>query len=101
MVARIDIPYNAIFGRLLLNNLCVILSPQYLMIKFEIDKGIASIKGKRVKVKRGYMLVTRIIMKQPKVMILEALEEWDRRKERKAELRSEPINVELKGTEKP
>lgn len=45
MVAKIDDPYNAIFGRWLLNDLCIVLSPCYLMVKFETNKGIAFIGG--------------------------------------------------------
>lgn len=37
MAAKIEAPYNAIFGRLL-NELCTILSVQYLMMKFKADK---------------------------------------------------------------
>lgn len=45
MVAKIDVPYNTIFSRPLLNKLCSVLFPWYLMMKFEMDKGIATIKG--------------------------------------------------------
>lgn len=45
MVIRIDALYNVIFGRSLLNKLNIVMSPQYLLINFEIDKGITSIRG--------------------------------------------------------
>lgn len=45
IVARIYAPYNAIFSRTLLNELSVVMTPRYLLMKFEIDKGIAFVKG--------------------------------------------------------
>lgn len=53
MVTKIDVPYNAIFSRSLLNELCTVLSPLYLTMKFEIEKGIASVRRDQVEVKRG------------------------------------------------
>lgn len=43
MVAKIDIPYNAIFGKSLLNELGVVLSLHYLLMKFAMDNRVASI----------------------------------------------------------
>lgn len=48
MVARIDAYYNAIFGRPLLIKISAALSPRYLLMKFEKDKGIMSITGDQV-----------------------------------------------------
>lgn len=45
MVAKIDALYIAIFGKPLLNELCVVLSSYYLMMKFEMIKGIAFVRG--------------------------------------------------------
>lgn len=47
MVAIIGASYNAIFGRSLLKELSVFLSPRYLLMKFEMDKGITPIKAIR------------------------------------------------------
>lgn len=52
MVAKINAPYNAIFGRSFLNELCAILSLRYLIMKFKIDKGIASVRGDQVEARR-------------------------------------------------
>lgn len=82
MVDRINAPYNAIFGKLLLNELSVVLSPKYLLMKFKIENGITSIRGNQMEVKNGCIMVARATMKQPKVMILETREEWDRQRER-------------------
>lgn len=48
------------------------------MLKFKTEKEIASIRGDQVETKRGCMLVTKAAMKQPEVITLETLEEWDR-----------------------
>lgn len=40
MVAKIDAPYNTILDRQLLNELSAILSPKYLLMKFEIRDNI-------------------------------------------------------------
>lgn len=64
------------------------------MIKFEIDKRIASIKGDQVKAKR-VILVTKATIKQLKVMVIEASKEWDRRRERRVEPRGKLVKVEL------
>lgn len=45
MVARIDAPYKIIFGRPLLNELSMVLSPQYMLMKFKTDKGIVSVRS--------------------------------------------------------
>lgn len=45
MVARIDVTYNTIFSRPLLNKVSAVLSPQYLLMKFKTDKGVTSIRG--------------------------------------------------------
>lgn len=63
MVARIDGPYNAIFDRPLLNELCAVLSLRYLMTKFETNKRIASNRGDLIKARRGCILVAKAIMK--------------------------------------
>lgn len=88
MVTRIDALYNTLFGRLLLNKLSVVLSPRYLLMKFEPepDKGIVSIMGNQIEARRGCMMVARAIIKQPKIMILKTPEEWDRRRKRITEL---------------
>lgn len=78
MVARIDALYNTIFGRLLLNELSAVLSLRYLLMTFEIDKGITSIRNNQIKARRGYILVVRATMKQLKVMIVKTLKEWDK-----------------------
>lgn len=44
MVARINAPYNAIFKRPILNELRVVISLKYLLMKFEVEKGVASIR---------------------------------------------------------
>lgn len=53
MVARIDTPYNAKFGRPLLKNLSVVMSPRYLLMKFKIDRGIAFITVDHIEVRKG------------------------------------------------
>lgn len=45
-------------------------------------------------------MVAKAAMKQPKVMVLEASEEWDRRRERRVEPRAEPVKVKLDGMKK-
>lgn len=75
IMARTDALYNAIFGRPVLNELCVILSHRYLMMKFEITKRVASVKGDQVEARRRCMLVAKVAIKQPKVIILETSEE--------------------------
>lgn len=74
-MVRINAPYNVIFSRPLLNELCAVLSAKYLMMKFETDKGIISIKGDHIEAKRECILVNKTTMKQLEVMILEAPEE--------------------------
>lgn len=61
-VARIDAPYNAIFNRPLLNELNAVFSPKYLLMKFETNKGIASIKGNQIEAKRGYKMIGKMAM---------------------------------------
>lgn len=75
MVARVDVPYNIIFGKPLLNKLSIVLSPWSLQIKFEIDKGISLVKGNKVEARRGCMMMAKVAMKQHEVIILENLEE--------------------------
>lgn len=75
MVTRIDTPSNMIFGRPLFNELSVVLSLCYLLMKFKTDKGIASVRGKKIETRRGCMLVARVIMEQLEVMILETTKE--------------------------
>lgn len=36
-------------------------------------------------------------LKQPEVMIIESLKEWDRQRERRAKPRKEPVKIELDG----
>lgn len=78
MVAKIDVPYSAIFGRPLFNELSTILSLKYLMMKCETEKGITFVKGDQMEARRGWTLVAKPTMKQLEVMILEIPEEWDR-----------------------
>lgn len=78
MITKIDVSYNAIFGRLLCNELCAVISPKYLMMKFKTEKRIASIRSNQVEARKGCMLVAKVAVKHPKVMILETQEEWDR-----------------------
>lgn len=63
MVTKIDVTYNAIFGSPLLNELCVVLSLRYLMMKFETEKGIASVRGDQMEAKKGCILVTKMARK--------------------------------------
>lgn len=63
MVARIDMPYNAIFGIPLLNELYAVLSPRYLMMKFEIEKKVAFVRGDQVEARRGCILVIKAAVK--------------------------------------
>lgn len=44
-VAKIDTPYNVIFERPLFNKLSVIILPKYLLMKFETNKYVASIRS--------------------------------------------------------
>lgn len=44
MVARINASYNVLFDRLLLNELSAVRSLRYLLMKFETDNGIASVR---------------------------------------------------------
>lgn len=64
MVAKIEAPYNVIFDRSLLNKLYAVLSPQYLMMKFEINKGIAFIRSDQIETRKGCILVVKATMKQ-------------------------------------
>lgn len=100
MVIKINVPYNAIFGRPLLNELCAILSPRYLTMKFEIEKEITSVRGDQVEAKKGCMLVTKMAKKQSEMMTLEALREWDKRRERRAKPQVKPTKIELNGLKK-
>lgn len=100
MVGRINAPYNVIFSRLILNKLCVILSLRYLMMKFKIENGIAYVKGDHVEAKKKCMLITKLAMKQSKMMILETLEERNRQKERKAKPIRESVKTKLEDPEK-
>lgn len=75
MVTKINIPYNAIFRRPLLNELCAVLSPHYLTMKFEIEKGIASIRGDQVEARKGCILVTKMAKRQSEEMTLKTLRE--------------------------
>lgn len=63
MLARINILYNAIFDVVLLNELCVVLFPQYFVMKFEINKGIASVRGNQIETRRGCIIVTKTVIK--------------------------------------
>lgn len=63
MVAKIDAPYNTIFGSLLLNKLYAVLSPRYLMMKFKTNNGIASVRRDQVKAKSRCMLFAKAAMK--------------------------------------
>lgn len=75
MVARINILYNAIIDRLLLNELSVVLLSRYLLMKFKIYKVIASVRGNQAKVRRGCIMMVEGIKKLPELMILETSKE--------------------------
>lgn len=47
-------------------------------MKFEIDQGIAFVKGNQVEVRTGCMMAAKATIKQSEVMILETSEEWDK-----------------------
>lgn len=53
MVAKIDTLYNAIFNKPLLNELCAILSPRYLMVKCKTEKGITLVRRDQVEARKG------------------------------------------------
>lgn len=61
MVVKIDVPYNAIFDSPLLNELYIVLSSQYLLMKFKTDKGIAFVKGDQVKARRSVYWLLRLL----------------------------------------
>lgn len=63
MVAKIITPYNAIFGRLILNELSVFLYLRYLLMKFKINKGVMSIRCNQVEVRKGCRMISRAAMK--------------------------------------
>lgn len=45
IMVGIDAPYNAMFSRLLFNELSVVLSSRYVLMKFETNNGIAFIRS--------------------------------------------------------
>lgn len=77
-MAKIDAPYDAVFGRPLLNKLSVLMSPWYLPMKFETEKGMVLIRSIQVEAKRGCMMVAKGIIKQHEVTILETPKELDK-----------------------
>lgn len=46
------------------------------------------------------MFVAKAAIKQPEVMVLKTLEEWDRKRKRRAKPRGEPVMVKLDDLEK-
>lgn len=88
MVARIITSNNPIFGMLLLNELNTILSPRYLLIKFETNKEITFIRSDQVEARRGFILVGKAVIKQP---------EEDKQRKSRTKPRGEPVKIELDG----
>lgn len=61
MMAKIDTFY-AIFGRPLLNLLSVVISLRYLLMKFETNKGVESIRGDQIEGRKGIIMMARIVI---------------------------------------
>lgn len=93
-MTRTYVPYNAIFGKPLLDKLSMVLSLRYFLMKFEKNKGIIFVKGNQVK---ASMIVAGVVMKPLEIMILETFKEWYKRRERRTKQQKEPIKVKLDG----
>lgn len=63
----------------------MVISPRYLMMKFETNKDTTFVRGDQVEARRGYMMVARTMMKQLEVIILKTLKGWDRQRERRVD----------------
>lgn len=61
---------------------------------------ITSIGNDQIEVRRGYMLMAKVAIKQPNVMILETPEEWYKRTKWRIECKGETVKVELDGSKK-